>query len=197
MSDWHPLDRRIRTVWTVSALVLPVILALLAAGLLMFRVPIVPWILGASSVVLITLALTFPAARWRSWGYLLTETELIIRFGVLIKVRRWLPRTRIQHVDIVGGPVERALGLRQIVIYTAGTREADVTVPGLRESDAEQLRADLLSWVESTAPPTPPPVSNVAGDETPETHDPEIELSAVGDESPDEASLADTEAPDR
>ena len=149
---WLGLDPRIRTVWTVSSLVFPTVLLLVAAGLGIAGVPIASWIVGAIALVLIALALTVPAARWRAWGYQLTDTELIIRFGVVVKVRRWLPRTRIQHVDIVGGPIERALGLRQIVIYTAGTREADVTVPGLREADAERLRSDLLSWVESTAP---------------------------------------------
>lgn len=148
------LDPRIRTVWTASALVLPSIMALVAIALAIGGVPIAPWIVGGVALILAVLAITVPPARWRSWGYELTDTELIIVFGVLIKVRRWLPRTRIQHVDIVGGPIERALGLRQIVIYTAGTREADVTVPGLREADAERLRSDLLSWVESTVPVT-------------------------------------------
>jgi membrane protein YdbS with pleckstrin-like domain len=149
---WHGIDPRIRTVWTVGALIVPAVLTIAAAGMIVVDIPIVPWILATVAVVLIVLGIFVPSARWRSWGYRLTETELMIRFGVLIKVQRWLPRTRIQHVDIVGGPIERALGLRQIVIYTAGTREADVTIPGLQTMVAEQLRADLLSWVETTGP---------------------------------------------
>jgi hypothetical protein len=153
---WQGLDPRIRTVWTVAALIAPAVLTLVAAGMIFVGVPVVPWVLAVVAVILIFLGIFVPSARWRSWAYRLTDTELIIRFGVLIRVQRWLPRTRIQHVDIVGGPIERALGLRQIVIYTAGTREADVKLPGLQTEIAEQLRVDLLSWVTSTVPETDP-----------------------------------------
>lgn len=109
-------------------------------------VPIAPYALGAAAVVLAVSAVSLPAARYRNWSYELRPDELVLCFGVVVRVERWVPRLRIQHVDLIGGPIERSLGLRQLVIYTAGTREADVRIPGLREPDAENLRAELLGW---------------------------------------------------
>ncbi len=153
MAEAHRLDPKIRVVWTVGSLIPIAVLALTSIALAVGGIPEAAIPVGAGALAFGALALWLPTARWRSWLYRLTDTELIIAFGVLVKVERWLPRTRIQHVDIVGGPIERALGLRQLVIYTAGTREADVTVPGLPQATAESLRDDLLSWVKSTRPP--------------------------------------------
>lgn len=158
------LDPKIRVVWTVGSLIPIAVLGLTAGGLGVAGITQAAIPVGAAAVVFGILALWLPSARWRSWAYRLTDTELIIGFGVLVKVERWLPRTRIQHVDIVGGPIERALGLRQLVIYTAGTREADVTVPGLPQTTAETLRDDLLSWVSSTRPVTEAPEPDAAID---------------------------------
>ncbi len=153
MTERQMLDPRIRWVWITGAMIPAAVLALVTLGLAIGRVPLAPAITGAVALALAAIGAGLPGARWKSWSYQLTETELIIRFGVVFKVERWLPRTRIQHVDLIGGPIERSLGLRQLVIYTAGTREADVTVPGLPETVAIALRADLLSWVSAIDPP--------------------------------------------
>jgi membrane protein YdbS with pleckstrin-like domain len=54
-----------------------------------------------------------------------------------------VPFVRVQHVDTQRGPVERLAGLASVVVYTAGSRGADVTIPGLRPERAEQLREQL------------------------------------------------------
>jgi uncharacterized protein len=140
------LDPKVRYVWMVGALMPAFFFAVVTAGLLTAGVPVAPWITGGLAALIATIGLVAAPARWRSWGYLLTETELIVRFGVLVKSERWLPRTRVQYVDIVGGPIERALGLRQMTIYTAGTRVADLSIPGLPVQVAESLRDELLAW---------------------------------------------------
>lgn len=146
MTGPHQLDPRIRFVWMAGALIPGIVLVLVTAGLSIADVPIAPLVTGPVAVVALVLALVMPTRRWRSWSYSVTSTELIVRFGVVVKVERWLPRTRVQHVDLVSGPIERALGLSQLIIYTAGTREADVVIPGLGSERATALRADLLAW---------------------------------------------------
>ncbi|MDH5295445.1 MAG: PH domain-containing protein, partial [Acidimicrobiia bacterium] len=141
------LDRRIRRVWMVGAVVPILILVGGSAIAWLAGVPLLAGLLVAMALLVGATVLWWVDARWKSWWYEMTPTELIIRFGVLFKVERWLPRTRVQHVDIVSGPLERMLGLSQIVIYTAGTREADVTVPGLATATAEAMRAELLAWI--------------------------------------------------
>lgn len=83
--------------------------------------------------------------EYRAWRYQLRAYDVLLSFGVLTRVRRSVPRTRIQHVDIRMGPVDRLLGLARVTLYTAGSGEADATIPGLKPDTAERLRELLLS----------------------------------------------------
>jgi membrane protein YdbS with pleckstrin-like domain len=87
--------------------------------------------------------LWYPARAYRSWGYRVEDRVLEIRSGVWFRVIRLLPLSRLQHVDLHRGPIERAHGLASLTLHTAGTREASLGIPGLADADAERLR-DLL-----------------------------------------------------
>ena len=54
-----------------------------------------------------------------------------------------MPRSRVQHTDVSQGPLERHYGLGTLVVYTAGTDHARVSLPGLAHEVAIQLRDDL------------------------------------------------------
>jgi uncharacterized protein len=55
-----------------------------------------------------------------------------------------VPTTRVQHMDLKRGPLERAHGLASVILHTAGTRLSAVGVSGMEHRDAERLR-DYLS----------------------------------------------------
>jgi membrane protein YdbS with pleckstrin-like domain len=131
-------------------MVVAVVLGMIAGGLAVAGVPVAPLVAGGIAVVVAVLALVVPPARYRRWGYRVRAHDLVLGFGVVVRTERWVPRTRVQHVDVIGGPVERLLGLRHVVIHTAGTRESAIAIPGLKADAAEALRADLLAW--STSP---------------------------------------------
>jgi membrane protein YdbS with pleckstrin-like domain len=71
------------------------------------------------------------------------DDAIYLERGVFTRVRTVVPFVRIQHVDSSRGPVERVVGLGRVVVYTAGSRGADVTVPGLTPSSADDLRERL------------------------------------------------------
>jgi uncharacterized protein len=142
------LDPRVRWVWMLGWAIPVVVLAAATVGMVVGGVPVGPYVAGGLAVVMAVSGLVVPFLAYRNWWYQLRADELVMRYGVVTKVERWVPRLRIQHVDVIGGPVERLLGLRQLVIYTAGTREADVKVPGLTQAVAEDLRGDLLEWTQ-------------------------------------------------
>jgi membrane protein YdbS with pleckstrin-like domain len=50
---------------------------------------------------------------------------------------------RVQHVDSRKGPLERVLGLGRVVVYTAGSRGADVAIPGLLADRADDVQETL------------------------------------------------------
>ena len=57
-------------------------------------------------------------------------------------------KSRVQHIDLQRGPVERRFGLSTLVIHTAGTRHNAVSTSGLDADDAEALRDHLARWIE-------------------------------------------------
>ena len=88
-------------------------------------------------------AAVFAVLRYRSWAYEVREDSLYLERGVLTKVTTVVPYVRIQHVDASRGPIERAFGLATTVVYTAGSRGADVSIPGLSPERAEDLQTRL------------------------------------------------------
>ncbi|MFB6137476.1 MAG: PH domain-containing protein [Halobacteriaceae archaeon] len=155
MDRLHP---RIRVVWGLRSLVRAVLLAAVA-GLLAYGLervaagagaagpPTSPLPPAATAVAVFVpfaaLGLAFTVLRYRAWGYEVGEDTLVIERGVLTNVRTVVPYVRVQHVDTRRGPVARLLGLGRVVVYTAGSRGADVAVPGLAADRTAALQETL------------------------------------------------------
>ncbi len=103
----------------------------------------VVWILVGLVVLLLVRSVLFVDRQFKAWGYLLTDNELIVRYGVWWRVAKYIPRESIQHVDINQGPVDRWNRLAQVVVHTAGVG-AVVTIPGLTLEEAQQLRDRMI-----------------------------------------------------
>ncbi|SBV39404.1 PH domain-containing protein [Xanthomonas graminis] len=76
--------------------------------------------------------------RWR-----LDAQGLDLRRGRLWQSEVHVPMSRVQHLDLRRGPLERAARLATLIVHTAGTRHNAVAVPGLDQADAERLRERL------------------------------------------------------
>jgi uncharacterized protein len=99
---------------------------------------------GLALVLLLVLALWYPPRAHARWGYALREHDLLIQSGVLVHQRVSIPAGRIQHVDIHQGPLERALGLARVQVFTASGGGADGVIPGLAPEAADALRERLV-----------------------------------------------------
>ncbi|MFT5584475.1 MAG: membrane protein YdbS with pleckstrin-like domain [Cognaticolwellia sp.] len=89
------------------------------------------------------LALLWPALRYQHFTYSVREHDLLVERGVLIRRKSSIPHNRIQHVDTQQGPIERALGLSSLAVYTAAGMSADGSIPGLASEQAEAIRDEL------------------------------------------------------
>ena len=140
------LSPSVRWVWFVGYLIPSLILTIVVLQLDIFVFPTRTG-LAASATLVMTLVFSVwrTVTRYRHWSWELDETELVIDRGVVFKLTRVVPRVRIQHVDLSSGPVDRIFNLRQLSIYTAGTREADASIPGLTAERAESLRQALIA----------------------------------------------------
>jgi membrane protein YdbS with pleckstrin-like domain len=82
--------------------------------------------------------------RFRALRFRLDGDGLSIRRGVYWQSETHVPRSRVQHTDIQRGPLDRRLGLAELLIHTAGTQMATVRLPGLTADRASALRDALL-----------------------------------------------------
>jgi uncharacterized protein len=87
--------------------------------------------------------------RWvKAIGYQLRTDDLIFRRGILFRRQVAVPYGRLQLVDVSRGPISRLLGLSELRLVTAAV-STGVTIPGLPEAEAEELRDHLISVAET------------------------------------------------
>ena len=139
---------------------------MLAFTILPFLIPIVP-----AAVLPITLmpgwwglAVTVPVAagclilgvtvgrnRWLYTRWRLDEDGFRLRKGRWWQTEVFVPRSRVQHLDIHNGPMERKRGLATLVIHTAGTQSHALKQEGFSLETATQLRNALIPEAQSHA----------------------------------------------
>ena len=135
------LERKVMILWFVQV---TAVVALISTGLLAGAAfEIFPASVLALSVILEGLGLVYMLLRFRNWSFELREDHLFLDHGVLKRTRSMVPYVRVQHIDTQRGPVYRLLGLSKVVVYTAGSKGADVTIPGLSRSDASDVQEKL------------------------------------------------------
>lgn len=137
------LHRRVVLLWSIRALVLAVIVGALVGvvSVAIFERP-PTYGLGIGGAVLVV-GVLHALAHHRRWRFDLQEDSLELTWGVLTHVDSSVPYVRIQHVDTQRNVLDRLLGLSAVVVYTAGSRGADVTIPGLRPRRARALHDRL------------------------------------------------------
>jgi len=150
--EFVPLDSRVIPLWRLTSLIgFSILLAvsLVASLFIGFAVlenalpVLLAWALFAAGCGWIIY--WYPPRAYRAWGYRLDAKVLETRSGVWFRVVKLLPLSRLQHVDLRRGPLERAHGLASLALHTAGTHEATLVVPGLDADDAIRLRDRLVA----------------------------------------------------
>ncbi len=139
----NSLEPRIRYVWIISWFFLATFLAAMVSIVdgvwLGFIYP-----LGTPIFfILLIFGIIHSILRYRVWKYEVREDSLYLERGVFRRIKTVVPYSRIQHVDSQRGVFERMIGLSTLVVYTAGSRGADVNIPGLVPEHAENLQNDL------------------------------------------------------
>lgn len=86
----------------------------------------------------------WPAIDYRYQSYRVADIGIEIRRGVFWRRVITVPRSRVQHIDVSQGPLERRFGLGRLAIYTAGTEYAMVSLGGVTYETAVWIRDRLL-----------------------------------------------------
>jgi membrane protein YdbS with pleckstrin-like domain len=81
-----------------------------------------------------------PARIYRRLRCGLSERLLQVVRGWLFHTDTVVPLVRVQHLDVVRGPLDKMFGTASLVVHTAGTHNSTVTVPGLAPQRAAAMR---------------------------------------------------------
>ena len=90
------------------------------------------------------LAFAWPQARYRRIRYRVDDHGLTIHRGIFWRSETFVPRTRVQHTDVMQGPLQRLFELATLIVHTAGTQDASVGLSGLSYSAALPIRDFLI-----------------------------------------------------
>lgn len=125
------------------------LIPLLIGALVLYFASVVPWWVPAVPFVLLALLLVIylPLKRYRSRGYHLADDRLRVVKGVMFHADTVVPFSRVQHLDVEQNPLERMFGIARLILHTAGTHNASVTVPGLAHGDAVSMREAIRAHV--------------------------------------------------
>jgi len=141
--DPQTLEPTIRSVWMIQSAISAAVLGVIAAVVFSVVSPGGPWVGAVVFAGAAALGIVFSLLKYRIWMYQVRDDSLYLKRGVLTRVNTVAPYVRIQHVDTRRGPIERAFGLATTVVYTAGSRGADVSIPGLTPERADDLQTRL------------------------------------------------------
>jgi membrane protein YdbS with pleckstrin-like domain len=141
-TDRRSLASAVRVQWGIRTTVFAFVVGMIVTAVL--RGLSAPAVFGLAAVgLLLGLGLVWVLLAYRVWVYQIRDDSLYLERGVVTHVRTIVPYVRIQHVDTSRSALERALGLSTLVVYTAGSRGADVSVPGLKPHEARDLQQRL------------------------------------------------------
>lgn len=146
-ADWHaPPARAVR----LHAGFLAAIFALCAIGAVAGPLAAADAFSSGSRIGFASLALVLGGGfgawlgrRLRHQRWKLDAEGLWLRQGRLWWRETRVPASRVQHVDLKHGPLERRFRLATLVVHTAAVHLSGITVRGLDEADAEALRDAL------------------------------------------------------
>src|SRR5690625_145320 len=111
---------------------------------------LVYWILG-----IIVFLLVWGAISWYRFSFEVSEGELRIEQGVLIRKKLYLTSDRIQVIDISSGVVQRLFGLVAVEIKTAGSSSKEAKISALSREKAEALKAKLRRVIDENVKEEP------------------------------------------
>jgi membrane protein YdbS with pleckstrin-like domain len=147
ISGWRGVSNRL--IWVEVAGVLVSAIAVAVIGVVL-QLLFDGWIgiaILVADLVLTVVRLVVARRRVRAVGWILRDDDLVVRRGILLSRLVAVPYGRMQLIDVNRGPIARLLGLAELRLVTAAAT-SDVTLPGLPEQEAAELRDALVARAE-------------------------------------------------
>ncbi len=141
--EWRRLDPRMLVVTPLNSLIslLPVLV-----GVVLFSSG--DWGRLAFGAALVVLVVAAGVVRWLTTRYRITDDQVELHTGWLVRKRLATPRERIRTVDLTAKPAHRLFGLSTVRVGTGrqalGSEAATLALDAVTSAEAERLRQVLL-----------------------------------------------------
>ena len=104
-------------------------------------------LIGCGVLILSAIILFLAKFYFRNKKYRLFDKYLTYQEGVLVHNETVVPFSRIQHVEIDEGPLERYFSLATLSVYTAGDSGKDLKISGLRIDLAQEIKDYITNYI--------------------------------------------------
>ena len=153
LSTIQKLSKKVVSVWRITAVIVVLIVTLVVAiptiilialvelSIIFILLPILLLI-----VLLVVFVIIIPMIRYKRFSYMVSDDEIVIRYGIFIITHTVVPMVKIQYTDTTQGPIMRMFKLAAIKVMTAG---GTVSIPGLPVNDAESMRDQITALVKT------------------------------------------------
>ena len=100
------------------------------------------WCIPAEILIIISalINLSIVARAWKFKGYAMRENDITYRSGIIFPKLTTIPFERIQQVSVKQNPVSKFYGLFTVEIINGAQGLSSLTIPGLTEERANQIK---------------------------------------------------------
>ena len=96
-------------------------------------------------VILFVWFFSLSSKVFKARSYAIRQRDILYTRELLFKSTTIVPFNRIQHAEIVSGPIDRFYNLSSLKIFTAGGSQSDLSLPGLLSNDAARIKSFIIS----------------------------------------------------
>ena len=109
------------------------------------------WCISAECVIAVAFVINMIILRkaWEYKGYALREHDITYRSGIVFPTTTTVPYVRLQQVSVKQNPVSKIFGLYAVELVNGAQGMASLTIPGLSEERANQIKDIAIEWLKN------------------------------------------------
>lgn len=148
--DWQLMDPRYPRLVVFQVLAIMAPIYLLPSLVLLIAIKgwgpalLVSALVAGIGTAVTTVVVAIARAMAKAHRIALREHDFALRKGLIWQRSIFVLLSRVQHVEISQGIIERRMKMATLKLFTAGGAQADLKIPGLDRADAMSLRRKVL-----------------------------------------------------
>jgi len=111
--------------------------------------PLIISIVSGVYVLVVLSTVVIGTGSFRRKQYAIREKDILYKTGWIFQNLHMVPFNRLQHCVVNMGPIERRFGLATLSLYTAASEGKDITIHGLPQAEAEQLKELIIQQIQA------------------------------------------------